>query len=111
VEASTNLGQRSYKGSRSLTRILAGRLRPPPSYRKSSIAAILYNFNTCSEDTQYTLHNENETTIRFSRIVNQVLYTIRLIFKPFRRGTRSLIYHDYKIHYIIPHGISIEPVS
>jgi hypothetical protein len=70
-----------------------------------------YDFDICSEDSQYALHNENETTIRFSTTVNQVLCTVCLIFKPFCLHARSLIYHDYEIRCIIPHGASIEAVS
>jgi hypothetical protein len=84
-----------------------------PSHRKSNMTAnpIEYNFDICSEDAQYTLHDKNETTVQFSIILNQVPCTVCLIFTPFRRPSCNLIYHEYEIRCTIPLGAPLEAVS
>jgi hypothetical protein len=48
---------------------------------KSSMTAnpIEYNSDICSEDSQYALHGENETTIRFSTAVNGIPCTAHAV--------------------------------
>jgi hypothetical protein len=72
---------------------------------------IEYNLDISSEDAQWTLHDENQTTVQFSTIVNQVPCTVRLIFNPFRRPGCNLIYYEYEIRCIVPLGTSTEAVS
>jgi hypothetical protein len=69
------------------------------------------SFDICSEDSQSTLHDENETTVRFATIINGTPCQARVLCKPCRHPHSHLTAHDCEIRYTIPPGASIEAAN
>ena len=101
---------------RVLTRSGLGLLDIWTFIRSAPATMLEFQFGHCSIQTlsnaspgEYILHQSQYTTIYFTTALGDKWCDICFIFKPFRRAC-NLVYHEYEIHCLIPHGTPEETI-